>query len=131
MGEVEIVLPLGHMVGIFVAEREAEADGAALGVDQVEARDFRFLAAIERAAALDPKTLPRLERERGRPTSAAVLDLLKVLLKAVADAERVAPKIIASSATRLAVAPAWMPMGWPMVPPPNWSTTSSPNRSSS
>lgn len=55
------------------------------------------LAAIERAAAIDPKTLPRLERERGRPTSAAVLDLLKVLLKAVADAERVAPKIIASS----------------------------------
>lgn len=55
------------------------------------------LAAIERAAAIDPKTLPRLERERGRPTSAAVLDLLKVLLKAVADAERVAPKIIAST----------------------------------
>ena len=55
------------------------------------------LAAIERAAALDPKTLPRLERERGRPTNAAVLDLLKVLLKAVADAERVAPKIIAST----------------------------------
>lgn len=55
------------------------------------------LAAIERAAAIDPKTLPRLERERGRPTSAAVLDLLKVMLKAVADAERVAPKIIAST----------------------------------
>lgn len=55
------------------------------------------LAAIERAAAIDPKTLPRLERERGRPTSAAVLDLLKVLLKAIADAERVAPKIIAST----------------------------------
>ncbi|WP_449256226.1 ribonuclease D [Bosea sp. (in: a-proteobacteria)] len=55
------------------------------------------LAAIERAAAIDPKTLPRLERERGRPTNGAVLDLLKVLLKAVADAERVAPKIIATS----------------------------------
>jgi len=55
------------------------------------------LAAIERAAAIDPRTLPRLERERGRPTNGAVLDLLKVLLKAVADAERVAPKIIASS----------------------------------
>ena len=27
---------------------------------------------------------------------------------------------IVSSATRLAVAPAWMPMGWPIVPPPNW-----------
>ena len=55
------------------------------------------LAAIERAAAIDPKTLPRLERERGRPTNGAVLDLLKVLLKSVADAERVAPKIIATS----------------------------------
>jgi ribonuclease D len=55
------------------------------------------LAAIERGLALDPKELPRLERERGRATNGAVLDLLKVLLKAVADAERVAPKIIASS----------------------------------
>ncbi len=55
------------------------------------------LAAIERAAAIDPKTLPRLERERGRPTNGAVLDLLKVLLKATADAERVAPKIIATA----------------------------------
>jgi ribonuclease D len=55
------------------------------------------LAAIERGLSLDPKTLPRLERERGRGGNGAVLDLLKVLLKAVAEAERVAPKIIASS----------------------------------
>lgn len=55
------------------------------------------LAAIERGLALDPKTLPRLERERGRGGNGAVLDLLKVLLKAVSEAERVAPKIIASS----------------------------------
>lgn len=55
------------------------------------------LAAIERGVALDPKTLPALERERGRGGNGAVLDLLKVLLKAVADAERVAPKIIAST----------------------------------
>lgn len=55
------------------------------------------LAAIERGLALDPKSLPRLERERGRGGNGAVLDLLKVLLKAVSDAERVAPKIIASS----------------------------------
>lgn len=55
------------------------------------------LAAIERGLALDPKSLPRLERERGRGGNGAVLDLLKVLLKAVAEAERVAPKIIASS----------------------------------
>lgn len=55
------------------------------------------LAAVERGVALDPKTLPRLERERGRPVNGAVLDLLKVLLKATAEAERVAPKILASS----------------------------------
>lgn len=55
------------------------------------------LAAIERGLALDPRALPRLERERGRPTNGAVLDLLKVLLKATADAERVAPKILAST----------------------------------
>ncbi|KRE13905.1 ribonuclease D [Bosea sp. Root381] len=55
------------------------------------------LAAIERGLALDPKTLPRLERDRGRGGNGAVLDLLKVLLKAVAEAERVAPKIIAST----------------------------------
>ncbi|AMJ59868.1 ribonuclease D [Bosea sp. PAMC 26642] len=55
------------------------------------------LAAVERGLALDPKDLPRLERERGRSGNGAVLDLLKVLLKAIADAERVAPKIIASS----------------------------------
>ncbi|MEN5083447.1 ribonuclease D [Bosea sp. TWI1241] len=55
------------------------------------------LAAIERAQELDPRTLPRIERERGRPGNGAVLDLLKVLLKATADAERVAPKIIAST----------------------------------
>jgi ribonuclease D len=55
------------------------------------------LAAIARALAVDPQSLPRFERERGRPGNGAVLDLLKVLLKAVADTERVAPKIIASS----------------------------------
>jgi ribonuclease D len=55
------------------------------------------LAAIERGVAIDQKALPRLERERGRATNGAVLDLLKVLLKATADIERVAPKIIASS----------------------------------
>lgn len=55
------------------------------------------LAALERGFALDPKSLPALERDRGRGGNGAVLDLLKVLLKAVADAERVAPKIIAST----------------------------------
>ena len=48
MGEIEIVLPLGDMVGILVAQREAQAHRAALVVDQVEARQFRLLAAVER-----------------------------------------------------------------------------------
>lgn len=62
------------------------------------------LAAVERGLALDPRSLPRLERERGRAANGAVLDLLKVLLKATADTERVAPKIIASSDDLEAVA---------------------------
>lgn len=55
------------------------------------------IAAVERGLAIDPKTLPRLERERGRGGNGAVLDLLKVLLKSVSEAERVAPKILAST----------------------------------
>jgi ribonuclease D len=54
------------------------------------------LAAVERALARDPKTLPRMEREERRNGNGAVLDLMKVLLKAVSDAERVAPKILAT-----------------------------------
>ena len=39
-----------------------------------------------------------------------MLDLLKVLLKAIADAERVAPKIIATSDDLEAIASTTMPM---------------------
>jgi ribonuclease D len=54
------------------------------------------LEAVERALEVDPKTLPRLDRDGPRGGNGAVLDLLKVLLKAVCDAEKVAPKIIAT-----------------------------------
>jgi ribonuclease D len=54
------------------------------------------LAAVERALAVDHKTLPRLERPERHGGNGAVLDLMKVLLKAVSDSERVAPKIIAT-----------------------------------
>ncbi|MGL4439750.1 MAG: ribonuclease D [Bosea sp. (in: a-proteobacteria)] len=54
------------------------------------------LEAVERALAIDHKTLPRMDREHARGGNGAVLDLMKVLLKAVSDAERVAPKIIAT-----------------------------------
>lgn len=82
------------------APRSAEALGELRSVPNGFERSRaggEVLAAVGRALALDPHSLPRLERERGRPGNGAVLDLLKVLLKATADAERVAPKIIASS----------------------------------
>lgn len=82
------------------APRSAEALGELRSVPNGFERSRaggEVLAAIERAQAIDPQSLPKLERERGRPANGAVLDLLKVLLKATADSERVAPKIIASS----------------------------------
>ena len=51
-----------------------------------------ILAAVERGLARDPKTLPKLERERrGGPGSAATVELLKVLLRQISDASGVKP----------------------------------------
>jgi ribonuclease D len=55
-----------------------------------------IVATVERGLARDPKTLPALERGERRNYSAATVELLKVLLKMVSDAERVAPKVIAT-----------------------------------
>jgi ribonuclease D len=55
-----------------------------------------ILEAVERGLARDPKTVPVPERSRGRASTGAVVELLKVLLKAVAESEGVAPKIIAT-----------------------------------
>lgn len=55
-----------------------------------------MLAAVERGLARDPKTVPVPERQRPRQNTGAIVELLKVLLKAVAEEERVAPKIIAT-----------------------------------
>jgi ribonuclease D len=56
-----------------------------------------ILAAVERGLARDPKTVPRPERGGGRrQNTGAIVELLKVLLKAVAEEEGVAPKIIAT-----------------------------------
>ncbi len=56
-----------------------------------------ILAAVERGLERDPKTVPVPERSRARGAGGgALVELLKVLLKAVAEAERVAPKIIAT-----------------------------------
>jgi ribonuclease D len=53
-----------------------------------------ILDAVQRGLARDPKTVPTPERPRGRAHTGAVVELLKVLLKAVAEQEGVAPKII-------------------------------------
>jgi ribonuclease D len=55
-----------------------------------------ILEAVERGLARDPATVPALERNRGRGNTGSTVDLLKVLLKAVAEQEGVAPKIIAT-----------------------------------
>lgn len=55
-----------------------------------------ILAAIERGRARDPATLPALETER-TGGNGALVQLLKVLLQAVAERHQVAPKLIASA----------------------------------
>jgi ribonuclease D len=56
-----------------------------------------ILAAIERGLARDPKTLPKLERERRNGGGAgATVELLKVLLRQVCESTGVAPKMIAT-----------------------------------
>ncbi|MGD0642633.1 MAG: ribonuclease D [Roseiarcus sp.] len=56
-----------------------------------------ILAAIERGLARDPKTLPRLERERRNGAgAAATVELLKVLLRQVTEESGVAGKMIAT-----------------------------------
>ena len=56
-----------------------------------------ILEGVERGLARDPKTVPVPERSRRGATAGAVVELLKVLLKAVAEQEGVAPKIIATT----------------------------------
>jgi len=56
-----------------------------------------IIAAVERGLLRDPKTLPKIERSRGGGNgSAATVELLKVLLRQVADESGVAGKMIAT-----------------------------------
>ena len=58
-----------------------------------------MLAAVERGLARDPKALPRIDRDRrgnGGGGNGATVELLKVLLRQVADAQGVASKLIAT-----------------------------------
>ena len=51
---------------------------------------------MERGLARDPKTLPRIERERRGNGGGATVELLKVLLRQVSERHGVAAKMIAT-----------------------------------
>ena len=55
-----------------------------------------IVAAIERGLARDPKTLPKLDRERRNGCNGATVELLQVLLRHVSESHGVAAKMIAS-----------------------------------
>lgn len=81
------------------APRSAEALGRLRSIPNGFERSRpggEILEAVERGLLRNPDTLPVLERPRGRNNTGAVLELLKVLLKSVAETARVAPKILAT-----------------------------------
>ncbi len=55
-----------------------------------------ILAAVERGLARDPKSLPRIERDRRSAGGGATVELLKVLLRQVSEGHGVAAKMIAT-----------------------------------
>ena len=55
-----------------------------------------IVAAVERGLARDPKTLPQQSRSQPAPNGAAVVELLKVLLRMVSEQQHVAAKVIAT-----------------------------------
>ncbi|MBU3029837.1 ribonuclease D [Paracoccus marinaquae] len=95
------------MIEIASTKPASEAD---LGRSRLLLREARkgeiatgILAAVK--AGLEATELPQPKKEEpGRPGNAALSDLLRVLLKAKADAAGVAPKLIASAADLDAIA---------------------------
>ena len=55
-----------------------------------------ILEAVERGLARDPKSLPRIERGRVAANGAAIVELLKVLLRMTSERHAVAAKVIAT-----------------------------------
>jgi ribonuclease D len=55
-----------------------------------------IMAAVARGLARDPKTLPKIERERRNGGSGATVELLRVLLRLVSESHGVAAKMIAT-----------------------------------
>ena len=84
---------------VLAAPKTAEAMGNLRafprGMDRSRA-GAEILAAIERGLARDPKTLPKLDRERRNGCNGATVELLRVLLRHVSESHGVAAKMIAS-----------------------------------
>jgi ribonuclease D len=55
-----------------------------------------IVAAVQRGLARDPATLPRLEKPRNNTNGAAIVELLKVLLRMTSERHAVASKVIAT-----------------------------------
>ena len=55
-----------------------------------------IVAAVQRGVARDPNSLPRMEKPRGNSNGAAVVELLKVLLRMTSERHAVASKVIAT-----------------------------------
>ncbi len=83
----------------LAAPRDAEQLGALRafprGMERARA-GAEILAAVERGLARDPRGLPRIERERRPARDTATVELLKVLLRQVAERHGVAVKMIAT-----------------------------------
>ncbi len=94
------VLKDDALIEIALAAPRTAAELAGLrasprGLERARAGE-EVLAAIERALARDPKTLPKLERERRGAAAAATVELLKVLLRQASEESGVAAKMIAT-----------------------------------
>ena len=55
-----------------------------------------IVAAVQRGLARDPAALPRLEKPRNNSNGAAIVELLKVLLRMASEQHGVAAKVIAT-----------------------------------
>ena len=89
----------------------APRDAAALGTLRAFPRGMErskagvdILAAVERGLARDPKTVPKVERDRRPQRESATIELLKVLLRQVAERHGVAAKMIATTEDLEAIA---------------------------
>ncbi len=84
----------------LAAPRTAEALGSLRSFPRGMERartGVEILAAVERGLARDPKSLPKIAREkRGNGSAGATVELLKVLLRHVSEANGVAAKMVAT-----------------------------------